>query len=144
VIIDLRFAQRLQEVKYDPKGLSTTEQWNMVRTARIGIIVLGVGAILLGYIFLSSLPNLLDLLFVIFGMQTALAPSVFYGLLGQPRSVDARAGIGSLAVGGLAAIVCLLFALGGATLLGVSLGLWSPIMVLTLSSVTFVLLLKKP
>jgi len=141
-IVDLYFTRRLQQVNFLPHRLSPESQREMFRASRVGILTLGIGAIIAGYVFFSILPSLLDLLFVIFGAQTALAPSVLYGLVGKARPEDSGAGIASLVVGGLTAIVCLLLALAGATLITVSLGLWSPILVLTLSTITFLSLKK--
>jgi Na+(H+)/acetate symporter ActP len=141
-MVDLYFTKRLQKVNYKSQHLSINEQRDMVRSSQIGILILGIGTIFTGYVLFSILPSLLDLIFVIFGAQTALAPSIFYGLADKAQPMDARAAIASLVIGGLSAIVCLLLALGGITLLDVSLGLWSPIIVLSLSSITFLLLKK--
>jgi hypothetical protein len=138
----LFFARRLQKVNYQSQHLSMNEQRSMVRLSQIWILLLGIGTIITGYILFSLLPSLLDLIFVIFGTQTALAPSILYGLADKAQPMDACAAIASLAIGGLSAIVCLLLALGDITLLNVSLGLWSPIIVLSLSSITFLLLKK--
>src|ERR1043165_4473565 len=112
----------------------------MLRSAEVGVLVLGFGSVVLGYVFLSALPNLLDLLFVIFGIQAALTPSVVFGLLGKARPCDARAGIASLIAGGATGLLCLSLALAGSELLGVSYGLWSPIFVLAVSSIAFLVL----
>lgn len=140
VIVDWTFWDRLRKVQHDARRLSLDDQRKMVRDSRLGVVIMGIGAVALGYLFLSSLPNLLDLLFVIFGMQTALAPSVVYGLFGKAKPQQAAAGVVSICVGGLTAVICLLLALGGVTFMGVTLGLWSPILVLVLSTCAFSLM----
>lgn len=115
----------------------------MIKEAGLRIIILGVGTVLCGYLFLAALPSLIDLLFVIFGLQTALAPSVVYGLFDKVGPGDARAGIASLVIGDVTALVCLLLALAGKELLGVTLGLWSPILVLIFSTTTFLAMRDK-
>jgi len=142
ILVDWVWAERLERVSYQPEDLPRDQQRSMLRTAEIGLIVLGFGSVVLGYLFLAALPNLLDLLFVIFGIQAALAPSVLYGLLGKARPSDARAGIASLVAGGVTGLLCLFLALGGLELLGVSYGLWSPVFVLAISSITFLVLRK--
>jgi len=137
ILVDWTWAERLERVGYRPEDLPQSEQRSMLRTAEVGVVVLGFGSVLLGYLFLKTLPSLLDLLFVIFGIQAALTPSVVYGLLGKARPTDARAGIASLVIGGVIGLICLGLALAGLSLLGVSYGLWSPVFVLGASSITF-------
>jgi solute:Na+ symporter, SSS family len=140
ILVDWVWAERLERVSYRPEDLPRDEQRSMLRTAEVGVVVLGFGSVVLGYLFLAALPNLLDLLFVVFGIQAALTPSVVWGLLGKARPSDARAGIASLVAGGVTGLLCLFLALGGIELLGVSYGLWSPVFVLAISSIIFLVL----
>ena len=137
VLVDWVWARRLQRVAYRPEDLPVEQQRSMLRSAEIGVVVLGFGCVILGYLFFSALPSLLDLLFVIFGIQASLAPSVTFGILGRASHADARAGVASIVAGGLAGLVCLLLALGGRELFAVSYGLWSPVFVLGVSSAVF-------
>lgn len=137
VLVDWKYADSLKEAEFNAESLPARTHAEMFRDARLGILLLGIGSVLLGYIFFQSLPSLLDLLFVVFGLQAALAPAVVWGLLGRGASTQARAAKASLVVGGLAGLICLVLALRGVELLGVTLGLWAPVLVLSVASTVF-------
>lgn len=142
ILVDWVWAERLERVNYQPEDLPRDEQRSMLRSAELGVVALGFGSVVLGYFLLTNLPNLLDLLFVIFGIQAALTPSVVFGLLDKAGPSDSKAGIASLIAGGITGFLCLFLALAGLELLGVSYGLWSPVFVLAISSIVFLVLRK--
>jgi Na+/proline symporter len=137
IVVDWIFAKALEDVNFEPSRLKDSEQKRMLQVSRVGIVILGAGSVLLGYILLSAIPTLLDLLFVIFGMQTALAPIVLWGLQGRSRPTDETAGVASIVAGGLAAIICLFLAILETSIIDVNIGLWSPVIVLLTAVITF-------
>jgi Na+/proline symporter len=137
VVVDWIFAKPLEDVGFEPSRLKDSDQKRMLQVSRVGIVILGAGSVLFGYILLSAIPTLLDLLFVIFGMQTALAPIVLWGLQGRARPTDETAGVASIVAGGLAAIICLFLAILETSIIGVNIALWSPVIVLLTAVTTF-------
>ena len=139
LLVDWKYANALRRVSYDPERLDATAHRAMLRDSRVGVVALGLGSILLGHLFFEALPSLLDLLFVLFGLQTALTPVVVWGLF-HPGADNGNgaAGIRSVVAGGIVALVCLVLALTGVELLGVTMGLWAPIGVLAAATVAFI------
>jgi len=137
LIVDWRYHKQLSEKEFDPNSLEPVVHRKMVQQSRIGVLVLGFATVIAGYFFFTNLPSLLDLLFVIFGLQTTLAPIVLWGLLKKSDSRDEKAGILSIVVGSILTIILLVLALAGVSWFGISTALWAPILVLFGSSITF-------
>ncbi len=137
VLVDWKYAKQLEDVRYDAERLPPETHRAMLRDSRLGVVLLGFGSVLLGYLFFQMLPSLLDLLFVLFGLQTSLTVVVVWGLLGNAKPGEARSAVSSVLSGGVVAFICLILALRGVELGGVTLGLWAPILVLAVSSFVF-------
>jgi Na+/proline symporter len=137
IVVDWIFTKKLAAAGFDTEHLSPPDQKRMLTLSRSVLIIAGAGAVAFGYLLLNSIPTLLDLLFVIFGLQTALAPVVVWALLGKARPADALAGVISIFAGGAVALACLILGLMHVTLIGIDIGLWAPIFVLSISTFAF-------
>ena len=140
LLVDWKYARPLSQVQYDADQLSPSVHRKMLHSAQIGVVIAGFGSVILGYLLFQALPSVLDLFFVLFGLQTALTPTVVWALFNKGTG-NARAAIVSVLAGGATAFMCLIMALGGYELLGVSLGLWAPIFALCVSILIYVIFL---
>jgi len=135
--VDWKYHLDFKKSDYDPNKIPRIQREKMMWDARVGIVVLGFGVVCVGYWFFNTLPSLLDLLFVLFGFQTSLCAPVICGLIGKARATLANAAVMSMAVGSAIALGSLIAAINGITILGLSVALWSPILVLVFSVSTF-------
>lgn len=137
IIVDWKYSSDLAIVNYDPQKLKIETHKKMLRDSRVGIFLLGFGSVGLGYVFFSYIPSLLDLLFVIFGLQTSLTIIVVWGLWNLAKPYEARAAILSVSAGAAVAIFCLILVLQGITIMGLNIALWSPLFVIIISVLVF-------
>ena len=139
IVADWTFYPTLRGVDFEAQKLPKSTHKAMLGFARTGIVVLGLGSVIIGYVCFLLIPRLLDLLFVVFGAQTALGVSVVWALWGKADKQSGTAALWSVLVGGAMAVTCLLLALAGVEFMGVGLGLWAPILTLASSITAFFL-----
>lgn len=142
ILVDWKYHKSLLEVNYDPEKLRQETHKKMLRDSRLGILLVGFGSVILGYIFFSYLPSLLDLLFVIFGLQISLTVPIVWSLFKEVKSSEALAAVSCVISGAIISVICLILALGDYSILGVNISLWSPVLVLSCSALIFFILLR--
>ncbi|MEW8492724.1 MAG: hypothetical protein AB2604_02915 [Candidatus Thiodiazotropha taylori] len=134
LIADWRYKDTLTSVNYDSSKLETTIHEKIIRDSRIGILVLGVASVLIGVLAWNYLEMLLEFLFVVFGIQTSLAPVVVYSLYGHHAKSLGGWGLASVIAGSILALLGLVMAMLGVEVAGLSIALWTPIASLFMSS----------
>lgn len=142
IIADWKYKKLFAEVDYDSSRLGYEKHKKIIRDSRLGILLLGIISVLVGILAWNYLTLLLEFLFVIFGMQTALAPTVINALYGKPNKLQSASSILSVVVGVVAAFIGLVLAMFQVQLFGLSIALWTPIISLSLSTIVFLFGIK--
>lgn len=143
IIADWKYRVNLKSVNYDSSKLSEEIYKKMIKDSRIGTLVFGIVAVLIGILSWFYLSKLFELLFVIFGLQTSLTPSVLYSLYKKEASVAKEASYYSILVGVIIALLGLILSFNNVIILGITASLWTPLISLIFSTLTFFLLIRR-
>jgi SSS family solute:Na+ symporter len=143
IIVDWQFSKKFNDNNFDTDKFTKKENINIIKWSRLWVLIFGVFSIIIGIISYLYIEKLIYLLFIVFGLQATLAPSVIICLLDKQSKFKSSAPYYSILLGSIVAILGLILSFFNLTFLNISTAYWTPIVVLIVSIIPIILLKQK-